>query len=32
MSSYWSSLPRYYCKYCNYWCVDNKIVAITDAF
>ncbi|KAM7458382.1 hypothetical protein BLSTO_00850 [Blastocystis sp. subtype 1] len=25
MSSYWSSLPRYYCKYCNYWCVDNKI-------
>ena len=26
MTTYWKSLPRYYCKYCNFWCVDNKIV------
>lgn len=29
MSTYWKSLPRYYCKYCNYWCVENKIVTLS---
>ena len=31
MSSYWKSLPRYHCTYCNYWCVDNKIVLILES-
>lgn len=26
MTEYWKSTPKYYCKTCNTWIADNRVV------